>query len=310
MHFSKKIAALSAGVVTALSLAAVAQDPATSGERGTSVLVAGAIDWLEKSDISALKEGVIEHIEYQVGRKVNKGDEIGYLHSKLAELTATKAKLAAGNVGEIAKANAQRKLAQTELAKFINLEKKGRGFVSESEKAKAEADLQVADALLLSANENKKINEADYQIALQALKEHKIFAPFTGVIIERMKSPEESVGAREPVVRLGRIDKMRFVGWVPLETANRLRGNEVVDVRPVIEGSDFPIEQKKFRGRITAIGSELNTIRTTEVQVLAEVENPEDPDHPELLLRQGMKAEMTIQLGAPAKVASSTRNPR
>jgi RND family efflux transporter MFP subunit len=310
MRFSKKIAALSAGVVTALSLAAVAQDPATSGDKGTTILVSGAIDWVEKSDISALKEGVIEHIEYQVGRKVNKGDEIGYLHSKLAELTVAKAKLAANNVGEIAKANAQKELAQTELAKILNLKSRGPGFVSKSEEAKAMAELSVAEAQLLSANESKKINEADHAIAVQALKEHKIIAPFSGVIIERMKNPSESVGAREPVVRLGRTDRMRFVGWVPLETANRLKGNEVVTVRPVIEGSDFPIEQKKFRGRITAIGNEINTVRTTEVQVLAEVENPEDLEHPELQLRQGMRAEMTVQLGAPAKVASSTKAPR
>jgi len=267
--------------------------------------VGGSIDWVEKSDVSALKEGVLDHIEFQVGQKIEKGQQIGALHEKMALLTVAKAELAMKNTGEIAKAAAQRKAALAELARLINLEKKGAGYVSKAEKEKAEAEVAVADALGVIASENQKLAKADYDLAVQAREEHRIIAPFTGVITDRLKNPSESVRANEAVVRLGRTDKMRFVGWVPLETAIRIRGNEVVDVRPTVEGSDLAIEQKKFRGKVTAVSREINTVRATEVQVLAEVENPEDPEHPELELRQGMKAEMTIHLATPAKVAAN-----
>ena len=308
MLFSKKAAVLAAGVVAAVSLASLAQDPAApkaSADRSRQIVVGGSIDWVEKSDVSALKEGVIEHIEFSVGRIVKKGDEIGYLHDKMAELTEAKAKIAAENIGDMEKAKAQKKLAYTEYARIVLLEKGMKGIVSQSEKAKAEAELYVADALVQTAKEGKALAEADYALAVQARKEHHILAPFDGVITDRRKSPGESVRANEPVVTIGRTNKMRFVGWIPLETAYRIKGNEVIDVRPVIEGSDLAIEQKRFRGKVTDVSREVNTIRTTEVRILGEIENPENPDHPELELRQGMKAEMTIYLdAAPAKVAS------
>lgn len=305
MPLPKKAAALAAGIVAAISLAALAQDSPGS----PTLVVGGAIDWVEKSDVSALKEGVIKQIEFQVGRIVKAGEPIGYLHDEIAVLTTTKAKLMAENGGEIAKANAQRGLAAAELARLINLGKKG-NFVSQSEVDKAKAEMAAADAQLQMAEETKKVYEADHALARRALEEHVILAPFTGVITDRMKNPGESVRSNEPVIRLGRTDKLRFVGWVPLETAIRIKGTEGVLIKPVVEGAELDIERQTFKGRITAVSREVNTVRSTEVQVLAEVDNPENPEHPELELRQGMKGEMTIYLGNAAPKVASTRAPR
>ncbi len=307
MIVSKKIAAVAFGAVAALSFAAIGQDPGAAGsaDQSRQIIIPGSFDWVQKSDVSALKEGVIEHIEFPVGYRVKKGDEIGYIHHELAELTVAKAKLAATNTGDIEKAEAQKKQATAVMARIQRLIiRGGKGYVSLDEQEKAEAELSVTEALVKVAKEGQKLAKADYDLASQALKEHKIIAPFDGVITDRMKNPGESVRSSEAVVRIGRTNKLRFVGWVPLETAFRIKGNEAVDVRPVIENADLPIEEKKFKGKITSVSREIVTIRAAEVQVFAEVDNPDDPDHPELELRQGMKAEMTIFLGnAPAKVA-------
>lgn len=296
MLLSKKVIALASGTLIAISFAALAQDPPAG--KGQTIVVAGAIDWVEKSDVSALKEGVIKQIEFQVGRVVKEGQPIGYLHDEIAQLSKAKAKLIAESTGDISKAKAQVQLATAQVARNMRLDKRGSGFLSIDEKEKAEADLAVATALLQSANEAQKVNQADYALAERSLAEHVILAPFTGVITDRMKNPGESVRSNEPVVRLGRIDKLRFVGWVPLEVALRLKGNEAVEVRPVIEGSDLAIEQAKYTGKVTAISREVHAnVRTTEVQVLAEIDSPENPDHPELELRPGTKGEMTIFLG-------------
>lgn len=308
MLFSKKAAALAVGVVAAVSLGSLAQEPAApkaSADRSRQIVVGGQIDWVEKSDVSALKEGVIKHIEFSPGRVVKKGDEIGYLHDKMAELTEAKAKRAAANEGDMMKAKAQTELARSENAKILRLNKRNPGVVSQSEKEKSDAEVLVAEAMVQIAKEGKALAEADYALAVQARKEHHILAPFDGVITDRMKNPGESVRANEPVVRLGRTNKLRFVGWIPLETAYRIKGNEVIDVRPVIDGSDLAIEQQRFRGKVTDVSHEVNAVRTTEVRILGEIENPANPEHPELELRQGMKAEMTIYLDPPAaKVAS------
>lgn len=311
MLFSKKMITLASATLVAVSVVSMAQDAPAS--KGQTIVVSGAIDWVEKSDVSALKEGVIKQIEFQVGRIVKKGEPIGYLHDEMAILTEAKAKLAAENTGEIAKAEAQRGLAKTELARLKVLRAKGEGFVSQSEYAKAEADLNLADAVKQVAMETKKLYEVEHALAKRAVEEHIIRAPFSGVITDRMKNPEESVRANEPVVRIGGIERLRFVGWIPLEVAVRLKGNEPVEVRPVVEGIDLPIEEQKFSGKLTMVGHEVHTnLRSTEVQVLAEIAIPFDPEHPEailqrpeLILRPGTKGDMTIFVGgAPAKVAS------
>jgi RND family efflux transporter MFP subunit len=311
MILPKKVAVMVAGALTAVSLASIAQDPAApaTADQKRQIVVGGAIDWIEKSDVSALKEGTIADIEILPGRRVKKGDEIGRLDDKMAALTEAKARLAANNTGDIEKAEAQKKLALATVSRFRRLALKNAHFVSVDETEKAEAELAVAVALTHSAEESQKLAKADYDLAVQSRAEHRIVAPFDGVITDQMKHRSESVRANEAVVRVGRTDKLKFVGWVSLETAFRIKGNEPVDVRPVIDGTDLPIESQKFRGKITAIASEINSVtnaRVPEVQVFAEIDNPENPEHPELMLRQGMKAEMTIYVEkAPAKVAAA-----
>ena len=310
MPLPKKASALAAGIVAAVSIAALAQDPAApprgSADRARQIVVGGSIDWVEKSDVSAQKEGVIYQIEAEVGQVVNKGDTIGHLNDRMAELTEAKAKLASENMGEIMKAKAQRALANNQMARNQRLKRRAPGSVSIDEEEKAEAEVAVAEALFATATEQKMLAKADYELAKQARAEHVIIAPFSGVITDRMKSRGESVRANEPVVRLGRIDKFRFVGWIPLETAVRLKGNEVVEVHPVIDGADLKIEDQKFRGKLKSISREINPVHGTEVQILAEIDNPTNPNQPELELRQGMKAEMLILLdSAPAKVAAT-----
>ena len=313
MSFPKKPAAMAAGLIAAFSLASLAQDPSDAAQRGSAagprqIVVGGSIDWVERSDVAALKEGVLESIEFSQGRTVTKGEVLGKLHAEMAELTVAKAKLAAENMGEITKAEAQLELARTTLARNIMLDRRSPGSVSEEDKAKAVAEVKVAEALTLLAGEQKKLAKADLDLAERSLQEHFIIAPFDGVITDKMKHDGESVRSNEPVVRIGRIDKMRFVGWIPLETVVRLKGNEVIDVRPVIDGAKLAIEDRMFRGNLKSISREMNTVRSNDVMVVGEIDNPPSDGRPELELRQGMKAEMTIYLdGAPAKVAVAPR---
>ncbi len=88
MPCSKKAAALAAGLLAALSAATVAQNPAP-GPRGAETLVVddATVDWIEKSNVAALREGVIERMELQIGMPVKRGKPIGYLHHEIAELT-------------------------------------------------------------------------------------------------------------------------------------------------------------------------------------------------------------------------------
>jgi RND family efflux transporter MFP subunit len=302
MSLNSKASALAAGVVAALSAASLAQGPvppprppiaATRSPGGETLVINGAenggtIDWIEKSAISALREGVIKDMELQVGMEVLRGKSIGTLHDEMARLTVAKAQLAASNVASREKALAQKDLAIANLARLQRLNRIG-NYVSKEEVEKAEAEVKVSAALILEAEENQKLARAELDLANQQLGEHTITAPFDGIIMERMKNPGESVRANEAVVQLGKIDKVRFFGYLPLESAYRVKVGMTVDVTPITE-SELPISKKRFRGKVTFVSPEVVPVRN-QIQVFANVTNNVAKD-----LLPGLKANMIIYL--------------
>jgi RND family efflux transporter MFP subunit len=301
MLIPKKAAALAAGFVTALSLAAIAQVPSSapaSRSLETLPVPKATIDWVEKSAVAALREGVIDRMELQIGMLAQKGKPIGYLHKEIAELTVKKAELTVKSVATEAKAEAQRQLALAIVATNDRLNARRPGMVSLEEMRKAEAEVQVAAEMKHEAIEKREIDRADLDLAKQALAEHTIVAPFDGVVIQRIKNPGERVGANEAVVQLGNLDKLRAWAWIPFEYAYRVKEGQIVEIQPNLPGS--PIEKKRFRGKITFVDPELQPIAEETVRIYAEFENP---DHE---LRPGGKASMTIFLGSEAAAANPT----
>ena len=130
----------------------------------------------------------------------------------------------------------------------------------------------------------KRVDEADLEIAKASLDHHSIKAPFTGVIIERLKNPGEAIRANEPVVRMGKTDAFQFVGWMPLEYVENVRVGDVVQFRPVIDGAKLSVQK-------------------TEIRVFAEVINPPQPEHPERELFEGIQGDLSIML-APGRTVS------
>jgi RND family efflux transporter MFP subunit len=263
------------------------------------------IDWIEKSDVAALREGVIETMELQIGMPVKKGGTIGALHKKIAELTVAKTELQAKSTAPAEKAQAQKKVAISVVARHNRLEKKSPGLVSAEDIAKAEGELEVAEAQLHEALENQEIAKAELHLAERTVEEHEILAPFPGIIIKRMKNPGESVRASEAVVQLGNLSKLCANAYVPLEYAYRVKVGQVVEIQPRITGTrggePLPIEKKRFRGKITFVDPQIQPVAETAVRVRAEFQNP---DLNEGLL-PGLMVQMTIYLTPEAAAAAT-----
>jgi RND family efflux transporter MFP subunit len=301
MSLPPKAAALALSVVAALSAATIAAPPQGAARRSRSgaetVAVGGYVDWLEKSDVSALVDGVVDKMELKIGSKVKRGGVIGTLHAEKAQLTVAKAKVASESTGAIAKGEAQKKLALADLARMERANKAFPGAHSPAEIEKGQAELQMGVAVIQEAKENKALAEAELKIADQILADHTIRAPFDGIIIERMKNPQESVKSNEAVVRLGKIDTLKFFGDVPIENSYRIKVGDIVDLKPEVEGVDLPIEQKRFRGKVTYVAREIVSVNKTVVTIFAEIQN-----NKALELLPGLKAVMTVYVnpdGAP-----------
>src|SRR5436305_2526473 len=121
MSAVKTMTALAAGLLTTLSVATFAQngqDPSPSANAPTLVLdELATIDWIEKSDVAALREGVIDKVELKIGMPVLEKGLIGTLHKEAAELTVAKNKVMAESVGAIEKGRAQIEVAASRVAR-------------------------------------------------------------------------------------------------------------------------------------------------------------------------------------------------
>lgn len=303
MSMTKRIAAVAAACVTMVSAAALAQSGgAPQSEPGApqgfeplvlkvSVITGPRLEWMEKSDVAALHEGVIEQMELKIGMFVKKDGEIGHLHRKVAELTVAKNKLQAEARAPKEKAEAQKEVAISVVARNKRLNERLPGTVSAEDVAKAEGDLKVAVAQILEAEETTKIAKAELDINQQTLDEHTIRAPFDGIVINRHKNPGESVRANEKVVVLGNPYKLCVDPYVPLEYADRVKIGQIVEIEQT-KSHEEPLvfEKKKYRGKITFVSPEVQTVGETGVRVRAEFDNPD------LELRPGFLARVTIFL--------------
>ena len=291
-----KSLALATGVFAALAAAALqAQEPTSTGSQ--TVVVSGGLTWLEESDVAARREGVVKNIEFIEGDRIEADQEIGSLHDEIAALNLKKAEVIAKSVGAEEKAKAQRGQAISTLTRIYRLEGRGRDLVTPEEKEKAEADVKYAEALILEAQEKRMADEAEMELARTILAEHHITPPFAGVVVERHVNPGEAVQANQPVIRIGKTDKFKFVGWIPLEAALQVRRNDQVQFRPSVEGSDLPIEHMTFTGKVMSISNDISRSGGATLSLLAEIDNPPHPDQPGLELIQGMRGELTILLG-------------
>ncbi len=312
MFISKPIAAAAAGCLF-LGVAALAQNGGPSqgsvSQSGVQTLVLdelARVDWIERSEVAALREGVIQDMELQIGMPVEKNGTIGTLHREMAELTVTKNKLQADAVAPREKAEAQLFVAASKVARDKRLNERKPGMVSAEECAEHEGELRVADAAKKEATENQAIAKADLDLAVQTLKEHIIVAPFKGVIIKRMKNPGESVRANEAVVQLGNLYKLCANAYIPLNYAFRIKEGQVVEIQPRVtqgKGEALPIEKKRFRGKIVFVDPQIQPVAETAVRIRAEFENPDGE------LRPGLMAHMTIFLNSEGTAARAGEAP-
>ncbi len=307
MSLSKPIAVLAASCLLLATVAALAQSGGSargSGNADAQVLVLeelARIDWVETSKVAALREGVIEKMELQIGMPVQKNGVIGVLHHEIAELTVRKNQLQADAIAPEEKAEAQREVALSVVARNKNLNTRKPGLVSDEDVAKARGELKVAVAQLHEARENRAIAQGELALAKRILDEHTILAPFDGVVLERMRNPGESVRANEAVVKLGNLSKLCAETYVPLAYAYRVKEGQVVEVQPrlnVGRGEPLSIEKKHYRGKITFVHPTIQPVAETAVRIRAEFENPGD-------LRPGLRVQMTIFLTPDAAAGGS-----
>ncbi|WP_435016865.1 efflux RND transporter periplasmic adaptor subunit [Tundrisphaera sp. TA3] len=292
MTRNRKALALSFGLASVVSAATFAQAPKAAQ---TLVVEDATVDWIQRSDVSALRPGVIDKMELHIGQEagVYPNNIIGYLHRESANLAVEEARVAAETKGALAKAEAQKFNAGAVVARSRRLKIKDVNLVSAEDMQKAEAEFAMADAMVTEANENLALAKAKLKSAEQTAEEHIIRAPFPGVIFEEIKHEGESVNSNEAVVRLGNLDKLRVWAYIPIEYRQRVTEGSDVEIQPRLgdgRSGVNPLEQKRFKGKISFVDPKVQPVSGSEVRIYADVDNQSHE------LGPGMKTTMIITL--------------
>ena len=287
MLLPKKAAALAAGFVAALSVATLAQDArrARAGRAAETLVVdeLATVDWIEKSDVAALREGVIERMELQIGMPVEKGGAIGYLHNEIAELTVDE-----GRARRPRASAAEREGQGPEGAGPAGRRHATSGStsaspacVSKEEIAKAEAEVEGRrrDGQRGRAS-SSELDKAELDLAEQALDEHTIMRP-----VRRRSSssgsrtPARASGPTRRSSELGNLDQLR--AWRLRPARVRLPGQggpgrrDPAPARAGRAATSCRSSRSGSGARSPSSTRRSSRVAETAVRIYAEFENPD-----------------------------------
>ena len=178
------------------------------------------------------------------------------------------------------------KLEQAQLDKSVELlrSRSRDAIVAQQEAAvqRLEHALQKAESEHQGAELNLNGLQKQFEITQERVERRKLKAPFSGVIVERKRSPGEWVETGESVLRMIRMDVLSVEGYVSAQSITpESRGHKVI----VACGNSG--NTRRIEGAIVFVSPEIDSV-SQQVLVRAEIKNPE------LQFRPGQPAQMWI----------------
>ena len=149
----------------------------------------GSILATDRVDLSFQVSGTLINLAVREGQRVNKGDLIAQLEPKDFAANLLNAE------GTLAKANAALSFAKEEYQRYLNIQAKDRGAVSESTVSMKRKGVEVAKADVQSA-------QATVHTAKNQLDYTQLTAPFAGIVAQRFVENFQEIQAKSKVVSL------------------------------------------------------------------------------------------------------------
>ena len=166
--------------------------PATTASPSRALVASGYVVARRKATIASEITGKVVELRVDEGNVVEAGQILAQLDSSIAEtdlaLAQSRALASQAAVGAIAAdlRDAQRIFDRTQTLSQKN-------FASEADLTKAEARVGVLRAQLNQSQAQLETARLDAQRAAKVLEQHRIRAPFAGVVIERSAQPGEMI---------------------------------------------------------------------------------------------------------------------
>lgn len=255
---------------------------------GNSVNVTGTLAAQDQATVSVKVPGRLRAIAVDLGSVVRKGQAVAQVESQDYQLRVQQAEAALSQVrvrvglspggadervdleqtGAVRSARALMDEARKNRDRSVTLVEQGVIARTEFESADSAYKVSVSryqDAVEEIRNRQGLLAQRRTELALarQQLADTVIVAPFEGVVEERVASPGEYLAAGAPVVRIVRVNPLRFRAEVPERDAASVRAGQMVRVS--VDGA-----QRVYAGRIVRLSpsiTEQNRVLIVEAEV-------------------------------------------
>ncbi|WP_372720910.1 efflux RND transporter periplasmic adaptor subunit [Novipirellula sp.] len=171
--------------------------------------------------VAASEVGLLLSMEVEIGDSIEAGQVIGRLDDEVQVSAVKLAEMQSNMRGNQDAARVEAELQRKRVGMVRELAAKN--MARPDELRRTEADLEIAEARLLAAQEQTHLRRLELERYQLQLERRKIVAPVGGVIAELFREPGEYVSPSEPVIaRLLVMDRLIGVFNVPAEEIARL----------------------------------------------------------------------------------------
>ena len=159
-------------------------------------------------DVACVETGLVSTLYVKLGDRVQSGDRLAELESASIQQQLEIAQVQAANHGRRSAAQAEVELGLRRVDSLISARKQN--FSSQTEVERAEADLRIAQARLLSELEEQEILRLQVQRLTTLLAQRTIVAPIDGIVVELHKELGELVAPNtSELVRIVDVSRLR-----------------------------------------------------------------------------------------------------
>ena len=235
--------------------------------------LSGTLQPVDQTTVKAKVSGEIRQVLVREGESVKAGQVIARFDTADLEAKLT------DRIGALEASRAQLALAEKQRTQNQLLLKQK--FISQTAYDTAESNLSVTQGTL-------KSNEAQAQLARNALRDAVVVAPLSGTVAKRHVQPGEKVSFDAPLVTIVDLSRLELQAMVPANDVPELNVGMAVEM--AIEG----FGDRRFRGTVERINPTTEA-GTRAIIVFIHVPNPDSA------LRGGMfgTGKVTLSTGAP-----------
>lgn len=186
------------------------------------------------ADVSTREQGIVDEFLVSRGDLIEQGQILVELD---AEVERAAVELARGRTemqAEIEEMRTSLDYAQRQFKRIDELyRKKGTSF---NDRDEASTEALRAELQLRQAEQREKVAKLELQRATKLLERRTIRSPVTGVVLERMLSPGESVEDR-PIIRVAQINLVNVEVIIPVRFFGSVKAGMQAEVMPKYPGA-------------------------------------------------------------------------